>query len=126
MVISLVFFSIIMTLVLVNFVSILNFNLYTKVYLDSFKQNDFFNKAYFEIFDRISEKIKTENPKFEDFNKYIADSKTKISFNGSGYEVTKIANSNKIMIYFQLNKTYEIFSIYCNNDSLKFCKLVRE
>lgn len=126
MVIALVFFSIIMSLVLVNFNSLVNFNLFSKVFSDSFVENDYYNKAYFEIFDTISEKVFIENPELEDFDKYIADNKTKISFKGNDYSVTKIANSNRIIISFTSKKLQEMFSIYCENDTLKFCKFVRE
>ncbi len=126
MIIALTFFSIIMSLVLFNFNSLVNFNLFTKVFLDSFIENDYYNKIYFEIFDEISQKVMTENPELKDFDKYIADSKTKISLKGNDYTVTKVTNSNRIIISFTSKRLQEIFSIYCENNALKFCKFVKE
>jgi len=103
-----------------------NFNLFSKVFANSFVENDYYNRAYFEIFDTISQKVFNENPELKDFDKYIADSKTTISFKGSDYTVTKIANSNRIIISFTSTKLQEIFSINCENNALKFCKFVKE
>ncbi|MCL2321637.1 MAG: hypothetical protein FWC47_05955 [Oscillospiraceae bacterium] len=126
MIIALIFFSIIASLVLVNFNSLVNFSLFSRVFLDSFAENDYYNKAYYEIFDAISAKILDDNPELEDFDEYIKDNNTKISLKGADYTVTKIANSNRIIISFTSKRLQEIFSIDCVNNALKFCKFVKE